>query len=129
MSNNDKNASTCMQSFLLQNADPVIEQTSQWENLPKLQTSRKLAEIADFLGYYFLKMNGSKITKFLIQENALYCKYKDYKSGMRIQHHFLWIKIRHPLPTGINLLNGFCEYTHPRACMIFFPLPELLQND
>lgn len=88
MSNNDKNASTCMQSFLLQNADPVIEQTSQWENLPKLQTSRKLAEIADFLGYYFLKMNGSKITKFLIQEYALYCKYKDYKSGMRIHTSF-----------------------------------------
>lgn len=88
MSNNDKNASTCMQSFLLQNANPVIEQTSQWENLPKLQTSRKLAEIADFLGYYFLKMNGSKITKFLIQEYALYCKYKDYKSGMRIHTSF-----------------------------------------
>lgn len=125
MSNNDKNASPCMQSFLLQNADPVIKQTSQWEKLPKLQTSRKLAEIADFLGNYFLKMNGSKITKFLIQENALYCKYKDYKSGMRIHTSFPV----DPLPTGINLLNGFCEYTHPRACMIFFPLPELLQND
>lgn len=59
-----------MQSFLLQNADPVIEQTSQWEKLPKLQTSRKLAEIADFLGYYFLKMKSEWEQNYKISDSG-----------------------------------------------------------
>lgn len=43
----------------------------------------KLAEIADFSGQLF-KNEWEENYKFVIQENALYYKYKDYKSGMRI---------------------------------------------
>lgn len=62
-------------------------------------------------------MNGRKITKFVIQENALYYEYKDLiNQGWKSLHHFLWIKIRHPLLTREKFIKWLL-WIHASTCM------------